>query len=690
MRIVVLAILFIFSLSHFVFAQKQINQTAELWTVWEEANKKLDSGHFEEAKTLFKAYQGDFGFRLTQTDQLQDIYNQGERLQKSGRFVEAIAIYKKHRSVSGIGSLTVFEKKIDECVAKMGTTNVARLKTLERQVFAAELLFRAQRKLDQQNSLGALKDFTQAKTVIGNISGNIKTQIERGLRATNEFIAWEQQYQLAKKNSISKEQERDLLVELGYIPIVKIPALNRRLATLIEEIEGKNSIEEAVRNCEIERLVENLASVRPSTDPEIASQRQQFKSIYNKIDTLRSNRRHDSTIFSGYKSISTLVKAFPIEIQNGILRCIDEGRLVALKAFREQALADNDRAAVASYNKAIAKETGTEETVASRCEGVETFNAGLGKVSDLLSGCNPKAAQQLWKDLEKAADCDEKKLILKTQGDLRKKITEQLNADRRYNAMLNEAKKAVIDAKYSDAKAKYKRLSEMEICDASKKDADVNNGLAELRTLEGKQGISVELVAGAGANKPLYKVNSDSRPMNYGATFGAGFQLLYVNPASPADLVLGVEYLSTSYYSADNSGYSIEKFTVTGVSGSLAIKVDPFKKNINPFKKKEWIIKPYFKIGFEGILPVSYQYEAYSSIGGVGNTGQMKKFLPSVIGAPGVEFKVGKTYIFLEAMGSLGVQSIFERNQNNGSGPANREVDARFRRGTVRVGVKLF
>jgi hypothetical protein len=52
--------------------------------------------------------------------------------------------------------------------------------------------------LDQQNSLGALKDFTQAKTVIGNISGNIKTQIERGLAATNEFIAWERQYQLAQ------------------------------------------------------------------------------------------------------------------------------------------------------------------------------------------------------------------------------------------------------------------------------------------------------------------------------------------------------------------------------------------------------------------------------------------------------------------------------------------------------------
>lgn len=682
MRIVVLAILLVSVFSPCMFAQKQLNRTAELWTVWEEANKKLDNGHFEEAKTLFKAYQGDFGFRLAQIDQLQDIYEQGERLQKSGRFVEAIAIYKKHRTFSGVGSLTVFEKKIDACVAKMGTLNVARLKTLERQVFAAELLFRAQRKLDQQNSSGALKDFTQAKTIIGNISGNIKTQIERGLAATNEFIAWEQQYQLAKKNSVSKEQERDLLVELGYIPIVKIPALNRRLATLIEEIEGKNSIEESVRNCEIERLVENLASVQPSADPEITSQRQQFKSIYNKIDTLRSNRRNDSTIFSGYKSLSTLVKAFPIEIQNGIMRCIDEGRLVALKAFREQALADNDRIAVASYNKAITKETGIEDTAVSRCEGIETFNSGLAKVADLLSKCSPKEAQQLWNDLEKAADCNDKQLILKTKGDLRKKITEQLNADRRYNSLLSEAKKTVIDANYSDAKVKYKQLSEMEICDGARKEADVNNGLAELRTLEGKQGISVELVAGAGANKPLYKVNSDSRPINYGATFVAGFQFLYVNPASPADLVLGVEYISTSYYSADNSGYSIEKFTVSGMSGSLAIKV-------NPFKKRQWIIKPYFKIGFEGTLPVSNQYEAYSSIGGLGDSDQMKKFLPSVIGAPGVEFKVGKTYLFLEIMGSVGVQSIFERNQNNGSGPANREVNARFRKATFRVGVKL-
>jgi hypothetical protein len=655
------------------------------WAEWEQTAKHLESGEFNSAIAICKLYPRNQGFteRLKQIQNLKQLYSEGEQQQKSGRYLEAIAIYKKHRSLSGVGSLTVFEKKIDECVAKMGTPNVARLKTLERQVFAAELLFRAQRKLDQQNSSGALKDFTQAKTVIGNVSGNIKTQIERGLAATNEFIAWERQYQLAKKNSISKEQERDLLVELGYIPMVKIPALNRRLATLIEEIEGKNSIEEAVRNCEIERLVENLASIKPSANAEIAGQRQQFKSIYNKIYTLRSNRRNDSTIFSGYKSLSALVKAFPIEIQNGIGRCIDEGRLAALKAFREQALADNDRTAVASYNKAIAKETGTELEDVSRCEGIETFNAGLAKVSDLLSKCNPKEAQQLWSELEKSADCDEKRLLLKMQSDLGRKITDLLNADRRYNALLNEAKKAVVDGKYADAKAKYIRLSEMGICDAARKEGDVNNGLDELRTLEGKQGISVELVAGAGANKPLYKVNSDSRPLNYGVTFGAGFQFAYVNPGSPADLVLGVEYLSTSYYSADNSGYSIEKFTVSGVSGSLAIKV-------NPFKKKKWRVTPYFKIGFEGTAPVSNQYESYSSVGGLGNSDQMKKFLPSVIGAPGVEFKVGKTYLFLEAMGSLGVQSIFERNQNNGSGPANREVDARFRRATVRVGVKLY
>jgi hypothetical protein len=485
---------------------------------------------------------------------------------------------------------------------------------------------------------------------------------------------------LPKTNSISKEQERDLLVELGYIPMVKIPALNRRLATLIEEIEGKNSIEEAVRNCEVERLVENLASVEPSANAEIAKQRKQFKSIYNKIDTLRSNRRNDSTIFSGYRSLSALVKAFPIEIQNGIERCIDEGRLAVLMAFREQALTDNDRTAVTLYNKAIAKETGTEVAIGSRCEGIETFNAALAKVSDLLSKCNVKEAQQLWIEVEKAADCDEKKLLLKTQGDLRTKINERINVERRYNIALIEAKKAVVDGKYSDATAKYNRLRDIAICDATKKEADVKKGLAELRTLEGKQGINIELVAGAGANKPLYKVNSDSRPINYGVTFGAGFQVAYVNPASPADLVLGVEYINTSYYSADNSGYSIEKFTVSGVSGSLAIKVNPFKKRN---------IRPYFKIGFEGTIPISNQYKAYSSIGGLGNTDQMKKFLPSVIGAPGIEFKVGKTYLFLEAMGSLGVQSIFERNQNNGSGPANREVDAQFRKATFRVGVKL-
>ncbi|MCF0060557.1 hypothetical protein MUK70_15040 [Dyadobacter chenwenxiniae] len=83
------------------------------------------------------------------------------------------------------------------------------------------------------------------------------------------------------------------------------------------------------------------------------------------------------------------------------------------------------------------------------------------------------------------------------------------------DTLRSNGRKAVVDGKYSDAKAKYNRLSEMEVCDAARKEADVDNELGELRTLKGKQEISVEIVAGVGANKPLYKVNSDSSPVNY-------------------------------------------------------------------------------------------------------------------------------------------------------------------------------
>ncbi|MCF0051645.1 hypothetical protein LXM25_16370 [Dyadobacter sp. LJ53] len=116
------------------------------------------------------------------------------------------------------------------------------------------------------------------------------------------------------------------------------------------------------------------------------------------------------------------------------------------------------------------------------------------------------------------------------------------------DTLRSNGRKAVVDGKYSDAKAKYNRLSEMEVCDAARKEADVDNELGELRTLKGKQEISVEIVAGVGANKPLYKVNSDSRPVNYGERC----QWIF------------------------------------GHQG-------------NPFKKRS--IRPYFKIGFEGTKP---------------------------------------------------------------------------------------
>lgn len=681
MRIIVLLTISLLYTINSAVGQKQVNKTAELWTVWEEASKKLDNGKFEEARILFKAYQPQFSFRLGQTEQLEDLYIQGDRLQKSGRYSEAISIYKKHRSIAGIGSLTIFEKRIDECVQKMTGIKDSRIKSMERQVLAAELAFRAQRRLDEQNSADALRDFTQAKVVIGNIQGNIKTQIERGLAATTQFIKWERDYEAAKSNSVSKERERDLLVELGYIPIVKIPTLNRRLATLIEEIEGKNSIEEAVRNCELERLIENLSVTQPTVNPEVADKRHQFKSIHYKIGVLKNDRRNDSTVLSAYRSLSALVTALPNEVQVGVKRCIEEDRIAALKAFTEQATTEGDTRAADAYKRTLSGGDIATITDINRCQGMETFNSAIAKVKDLIGKCDGKEAQQLWSELEKVADCDDKRLVLKTNADLKKRVAELTAADRRYNTLLNQATGATSKGSYKEARAKYKQLSEVAVCDEAKRDAEVKNGLAELTSLEGKHGFEIGLVAGIGANKPHYKINSQSHAMDYGLTFGGGLQFTYVNPASPADLVLGIEYLNTSYYSVDNGNYAVEKFTVNGISGSVAIKVSPFKK------KK---IRPYIKLGFEGITPISTQYEKYSSLGAIGNNDHLKKFLPSIIGTLGLEFKVGKTYLFLEAAGSTGVQSVFDRSQMNISGGANREVDARFRTANVRFGVKLF
>lgn len=653
------------------------------WAEWEQTTKYLEDGDFESAIAICRLYPRNRGFaeRLKQVQNLRQLYLQGEQQQRAGHYVEAVSIYKKHRSIKEIGSLMSFEKKIDECVAKINGSAAAKLKSLERQVLAAELSFRAQRKLDEQNSAGALKDFTQAKAVIENIQGNIKTQIERGLAATTQFIKWERDYEAAKSNSVSKERERDLLVELGYIPIVKIPTLNRRLATLIEEIEGKNSIEEAVRNCELERLIENLSVIQPTVNLEIADKRHQFKSIHYKIGVLKNDRRNDSTVLSAYRSLSALVTALPNEVQVGVKRCIEEDRISALKAFTEQATTEGDIRAADAYKRTLSGGDIATITDINRCQGMETFNSAIAKVKDLIGKCDGKGAQQLFSELEKIADCDEKRLVLRTNADLKKRVTELTAADRRYNTLLNQATSATSKGSYKEARAKYKQLSEIAVCDEAERDAEVKNGLAELTSLEGKHGFEIGLVAGIGANKPLYKVNSQSHAMDYGLTFGGGLQVAYVNPTSPADLVLGVEYLSTSYYSVDNGNYAVEKFTVNGINGSVAIKVSPFKK------KK---IRPYIKLGFEGTTPISTQYEKYSSLGAIGNDDQFRKFLPSVLGALGLEFKVGKTYLFLEAAGSAGVQSVFDRSQTNISGGANREVDARFQTANVRFGVKLF
>ncbi|CAG5072936.1 hypothetical protein DYBT9623_04472 [Dyadobacter sp. CECT 9623] len=680
MRILYLVII-LFLVNFEIVAQDRLDNWQ--WAEWEQTAKHLDEGDFNSAMAICKLHPRNRGFaeRLKQIQDLKQLNSEGEQQQKAGRYFEAIATYKKHRTSSGVGSLTYFEKKIDQCVAKVAMSNLSRLKILQRQVFASELAVRALRELEDQNASSALKDFTQAQIVIGKTQGNLKILIDRGVTASKAFMIWDKKYQIAKNNNVSLEGEQDLLVELGYIPLVKIPSLNRRLATVIEEIAGKNSIEEALSSCELDRLIETLSASSEIVSSQILDRRNVFKSTYSKLQVLNGDRKHDSTITSGYRSLYVLMAAFPKEIQLGLKRCLDDGRIAALKAFLAQAIAEGDTRAATSYRKTLLEEMGIQENVQEDCVDVAAFNSNISKVRDALLKCNLSEAQQLWNELEKAADCNDKRLKLQANTDLGKRITQLIAADRQYNRLLNEARDEIKRGNFKNAKAKYLQLSKTDVCDLSKRDTDLKVALDQLSELEGKYKITLELVGGVGGNKPLYKVNSESRPMNYGITFGAGIQVAYVNPANSAALVFGIEYISTSYYSADKSSYSLEKFTVNGLSGSLSIKMSPFK---------EARIKPYMKAGVEGIVPLSNQYERYSSLGAIGNNAQLKHFLPSVLGALGVEFKVANVPIFLEVMGFTSVESVLDRNQKNILSPGNQEVDARFRRASIRLGVKLF
>lgn len=172
-------------------AQLPDKKSSELWAVWEEAGKKLEAGQFDNAITLYRAYQPNFNFRLKQAQALKKLYSEGQKLQKSGNYAEAINIYKKHRSLDGVGSLTVFDLRIEECITRMAGGNASRAKETDRRILAAELAYLGQKKLRELDTLGAQKDYAQAKKYAADFPGPLKEQYEEGLQITKELREWE-------------------------------------------------------------------------------------------------------------------------------------------------------------------------------------------------------------------------------------------------------------------------------------------------------------------------------------------------------------------------------------------------------------------------------------------------------------------------------------------------------------------
>ena len=638
----------------------------ELYHVWILAEQKLDAGQFDDALRLYNTHKENpsFAMKIRQTSYLKQISSEAEKLRKRGNFAEAVDKYKEYRKLKDVPTLGVFEKKIDECLVEINKGKLTELTAQQRVITGFEWAHRGREKLSVLDTIGAKRDFNNARILGGNRNNILREQYIEGNRITEALANWGQAKIKFEGTNHSKTEELAFLASYRDIRNVDVPSVEVKMKELKAEMDGNNSLLAMSKICDTDLLISYVTNHPANTSGSTAllGRLQEFRSTQKKINLLKNNKDNAETVKSAYESLLTWTADFPEEIRGEIRSCIDNE--------------------YSSYKATIPKNVSSP---VSNCSGLDDYMKGLVLIRRELSNCKTVKAQELWKkNVDYLKGCKDSRIILLSNRSLKDSVSTMFRNDSLLTVFRGRIQKSIQSGDCSQTVEIYRQMKTLRVCNQDIVDEEIESGLAETKNCQNKSWWRPELTGSFARNMPKYSVAGVARKMGGGWSSSAGAQFTFIDHKNPVDFTIGAEYFTTNYSTEQSAGSVMENFTLSGANALVAIKLH--KPNTNPDK-----IRPYLKVGSEMLIPTSYEYESFSVFKKVSGTDQLKKTMLSVTGAVGLEIQKKHFGVFAEVFGNYGLgNSIYNSSLSHVVTAQNQKVEARIVKFGIRAGFRLW
>ena len=141
-----------------------------------------------------------------------------------------MAKYTEYRKLKDVGTLGIFEKKIEQCLTQINNSRLTELTNQQRIITGFEFAHRGREKLSKLDTTGAKRDFNNAKYLGGNLNNILKEQYIEGARIVNALTKWGQIK--SNNNGQSKAEELTYLETYRDIRNVDIPTIELKIKEL--------------------------------------------------------------------------------------------------------------------------------------------------------------------------------------------------------------------------------------------------------------------------------------------------------------------------------------------------------------------------------------------------------------------------------------------------------------------------
>lgn len=636
----------------------------ELYAVWMAAEEKLDEGQFNEALSLYKAYPKDSSFmlRARQARLLIDVAAEGDRLLKRNQSAEALDKFKEYRKFKDIGTLRFFEQRIETCLQNINKEKLTELTSQQRIITGFEFVHRGRQKLSRLDTVGAKKDFSNAKALGGNRNNILKEQYVDGLQATEGLSSWGKRNLGAVADARSAEERLRRLESYREIPNVSLPGIEDEIKLLRANLRGDASLADIAGMCDVDLLIKQVEAnkSRINSSEYFLSRLKELQSIRKKIAGLKESSVHVETVHSAYATLFSWIDELPADVRQNVKTCIEK-----------------------EYADYSSQYPVTPSRNAQRCEGEDSFRETLSLVRKELSSCNLSRSKVLWAQaVSYIRNCENSASLLKASASLQDSISRFVKNDSllaRYRVNMREFANAKDCQKLREV---YEKMQSLKTCDMASQERELRGALAMVNECKVNSWFKAQLAGGFYGVRPHYKIGDQERDMAVGWMATAGVELTYIDHKNIADFVGGIHYFRTNYYSNGAFGSTNEDFTIQGISGSLGIKLH--LPNTRPES-----VRPYLKFGPEVHIPFAYSYKNYSTGTTANGVEQLQRTVLSVYGGLGMEIQKKQFGAFIEVVAAPGLGNVYKTDVSHLSA-SKEKVEASLTRFGIKLGFRFW